>query len=75
MPLNSIILLFRWNRFQRSYPSQPPRKVCDRTNRAAAWHRDIPPVIAFITFSRISIDSAMISSRPLVAFKPNDRYS
>jgi agmatinase len=29
--LNSIILLFRWNRFQRSYPSQPPRKVCDRT--------------------------------------------
>jgi len=24
-------LLFRWNRFQRSYPSQPPRKVCDRT--------------------------------------------
>jgi hypothetical protein len=29
--LNSIILLFRWTRFQRSYPSQPPRKVCDRT--------------------------------------------
>jgi hypothetical protein len=29
--LNSIILLFRWNRSQRSYPSQPPSKVCDRT--------------------------------------------
>jgi len=33
LPLNSIILLFRWNRFQRSYPSQPPRKVCDMCGR------------------------------------------
>jgi hypothetical protein len=29
-------------------------------NRAAAWRRDIPPATAFMTFSRISIDSAMI---------------
>jgi hypothetical protein len=46
------------------------------SNRAAAaCRRDIPPSIAFMTFLRISIDSAMISSRPLVALKPNDRYS
>ena len=43
------------------------------SNRAAACRRDIPHRIAFITFSRRSIDSATIPSQPLAPLNADQR--
>jgi hypothetical protein len=50
-------------------PGNAPRAA----PRAAACRRDIPHRIAFITFSRRSIDSATIPSQPLAPLNADQR--
>jgi len=54
-------LLFRWNRSQRSYPSQPPSKVCDRTKSLPVDGRGTGPIL--VTFGGNGFDLPLLRYR------------
>jgi transposase len=56
-------LLFRWNRFQRSYPSQPPSKVCDRTRAITGQSHDYKRNGTTTHFAALDLKSGKVVGR------------